>query len=96
MAKKAKQQKIPGTEGERIGEIDEAAEQYVAARDARMGFLKQEIKYRDELIDLMKAHDLKEYEFDDNIVLLSELTKAKVKRRKESTYGEDEESNNDD
>ena len=64
--------------------IDEAAESYVEARDARMENLKLETKRQDELLELMREHKLSTYEFDGYTVSLDTATKVKVKRKKEA------------
>ena len=63
--------------------IDEAAESYVEARDARMAHLKTEIERQDELLQLMREHKLSTYEFDGYTVSLDTATKVKVKRKKD-------------
>ena len=75
--------------------IDEAAESYVEARDARMSHLKTEIERQDELLQLMREHKLSTYEFDGYTVSLDTATKVKVKRKKEAGDEGDAEEGDD-
>jgi hypothetical protein len=63
MAKK--QLKIPGTEGETIKELNDAAEAYVTERDKRMKLTEKEVAAKDTLINVMKNHKLSVYKDDD-------------------------------
>lgn len=82
MAKKrSKQLQIPGTEPEHFPELDEAAEEYVERRDARMAMGKRETEAQDELVKLMHDHGLKNYEYDGLTVILVNKEKAKVRRK---------------
>ena len=83
MAKKAKQGHLNGMEPPSVKEIEEAAEEYVGYRDARMANLKKEIEAGDALLALMQKHELTTYELEDGkTVELKELTKVKVRRPK--------------
>jgi hypothetical protein len=80
--RKPRQQHIPGTEPPSVPEIDKAAEEYVEARDLRMGQQKIEITRQDTLLRLMKEHKLMVYEYDGKVVTIKDLEKVKVKRAK--------------
>lgn len=57
MGKKAKQQKIPGTEGpDRIDDIEKAAAKYRAVRDERMELTKKETQAKAGLKAALIAH----------------------------------------
>ena len=87
--RKARQQHLEGMEPPSIAEIEEKAEEYVEARNARMKLLTKEIGLQEELATLMRKHKLKNYEFDGSTVELT--SKEKVKVRKSKDEGEDEE-----
>jgi hypothetical protein len=55
MGRRPKQKMIEGTEPESIPEIEEAAEAYREARDARMNKLTVEIERKKELAELTTA-----------------------------------------
>lgn len=65
MAKR--QQEIPGTERKSIKEVDDAAEVYRTARDARMKKSKIEKEKKVDLVNVMLKHGLSVYR-DDNAV----------------------------
>lgn len=65
MAKR--QQEIPGTERKSIKEVDDAAEVYRTARDARMKKSKVEKEKKTDLVNVMLKHGLSVYR-DDNAV----------------------------
>lgn len=84
-----KQTELQGMEAPSIGEIDNAGEEYVTHRDARIARLAKEIEAKKKLLDLMEKHKLTVYRFDDMTVEVTPGTKKiKVKRIGES---EDEE-----
>lgn len=68
-----------------IKEIDEAADEYVRVRNARMRATEREVERRDILEALMKKHELKSYEFEDKRVELAVTEKVKVKKVGEDT-----------
>lgn len=51
-----KQKELPGIEKETIGEIDDAAETYQAAKKKRMKLTEKEVEAKDALIAVMKKH----------------------------------------
>ena len=54
---KPRQKKFEGIENEEIKEIRAAAESYVDVRDRRMALTKEEVEYRDKLLEVMEKHD---------------------------------------
>jgi hypothetical protein len=61
----ARQLRIEGTEETRVKEIDDAAEAYVEARDARMAKTEREVEAKEALIGVMKKHSRDVYRDDD-------------------------------
>jgi hypothetical protein len=82
--RKPKQQYLPDMEPVTIQEIDDAADSYVDARDARMECLKSEISKKDLLGMFMKKHKLATYEYDGKVVTYEGEPTVKVKRKKSS------------
>lgn len=77
-----KQSEIPGTERKRVKEIDDAAEGYVKARDARMKLTEKEVEMRDALVEAMRKHSLSVYrdsEASPPLLVLLKEGKATVK-----------------
>lgn len=81
----------PGAGPVRIPDIDDAAENYVKARDARMRLTRREVETKDALIKTLKDHK-KElgtdgegsmfYEYDDIVVELTPVgEQLKVRAR---------------
>ncbi len=64
-APKEKQQRMPGTEGERFPEVTKAAIAYKEARDARMTMEVTERTERDRLTERMRKRGIKVYVFED-------------------------------
>lgn len=76
----ARQTRIPGTDSEKIKEVDDAAEGYVKARDKRMKLTEAETEAREALISVLKKHKLEVYRDDDATPpLLVTLTPGKDK-----------------
>ncbi len=75
-----------------IPEIDTAASEYVEVRDARMALTTK----KDVLLELMKKHKQKVYDYDGFQVLLvpGDVT-VKVKRKKVPAANSEEENNGD-
>lgn len=63
MAKR--QSRLPGMEGRRIKEIEDAADAYVVERDKRMKLTKKEVEAKTKLIEMMKKHDKTIYKDED-------------------------------
>ena len=81
---KAKQERLPGTEDNRIPDLHKAALQYVEVRDERMTKLKEEIELNGKVLELMKKHGKKTYVCDGvTIERVKEEEKVKVKKAKE-------------
>lgn len=94
------QMEIPGTERPKVKAIEIAADEYVAVRDKRMKLTQQECEAKTKLIEAMLSNGDKLsvdgegnriYVFDDEKVVLSELTKVKVRRVADDDGDEDEE-----
>lgn len=63
---------LPNVEGagvteKRIRSVDDAAEEYVDARDKRMTLTKQEVEKKEKLKSLMLKHGLNRYTLDDDL-----------------------------
>lgn len=82
--KKAKQQRIPGTERPDVHQdIEKAAAAYVEARDERMMLTKREVETQAKLLTAMKAHGLSKYRCDSEdleVEVVPEAEKAKVRK----------------
>ena len=79
--RRPKQQLIVDDFVPKVKEIDDAADDYVTHRDARMAAREKEITASDNLLALMKEHKLTSYEYDGKIVSIAEHEKIKVKRK---------------
>ena len=93
-----RQMRIPGTEAQKIKELDTAAEAYVEARDERMALTEKEVEARDALVSVMKKHELAVYKDEDHdppliITLTPGQDRVKVQAAKdaEDYSGEGEE-----
>jgi hypothetical protein len=81
--KKVKQGYLEGMEPPTIKAIENAAEAYVEARDARMQMGTQEQERKERLAALMKEHKLETYEYDGKVVAFETETTVKVKKKKQ-------------
>lgn len=79
---------IPGTEGPKIKAIDNAADDYVKARDARMRLTEKEVACRAVLVDVCRKNQDKlspdgngtlRYRYDDLLVEWTKKDKIRVK-----------------
>lgn len=61
MAKKVKQEDLPGIADRRIEDLHAKALEYVSVRDERMEMSKKESPLKDELLSLMKKHKRDKY-----------------------------------
>lgn len=91
-----KQLDIPGTERQTIKEIDDAAEAYVDARDARMKKTEKEHEAKDALIAAMKAHNTLVYR-DESVdpplvVTLVDKSTVKVTEAPAESVGDEDSS----
>jgi hypothetical protein len=95
MAKRKKQQALPGMERKRIEELDSAAETYVEARDERMKLTEREVEARQALVTAMQRHNLTVYKDESAtpalIVTLAEGD-PKVKVTTDASQEESEEA----
>jgi hypothetical protein len=78
-----KQLQVPGTERKAIPELEEAAENFRLLRNERMQLTEKETAAQAELVAKMKAHNQTVYRYvddkgNDQKVVLSEVSKAKV------------------
>lgn len=78
-----RQPRLPEMELPSVAEIDEAAETYRELRDSRMSMQKREAEAHAELLELMKSHGLKDYEFDGYVVSVVSSEKVRVRKSKE-------------
>jgi hypothetical protein len=76
-----KQGELPGMEREQIKEVDDAAEAYRDARDARMKKTETEKESKDALIEVMRKHKLTVYrdESVDPPLVITLVDKTNVK-----------------
>lgn len=89
--RKPKQGFLPDMDPPSIKPIDDAAEIYFDTMQERVRLSKEEAK--DNLIDLMKQHDLTIYETSDGkTVSLLNKSNVKVKRKKDSNDDWEDES----
>jgi hypothetical protein len=71
--------------GRRVQAIEDAAEDYVEKRDARMKLTGEERDRHDTLLRLMSEHGLTEYEYDGKVIrCIDGERKVKVKKTKEA------------
>lgn len=88
-------QDLPGVEGPgvskpKIKAIEVAAGEYEKMRDTRMSWTKKEVESRAKLIELMKKHELEQYDFGDHRVeLIPGVDKIKVRTINGEDEGED-------
>jgi hypothetical protein len=82
---KAKQARLPGTEDNRLKELDDLAMQYAEVRDERMELGRKEIVLKADLLAKMKALKKKSYIVDgiEINVAEEETVKVKVSKSKE-------------
>lgn len=76
------QKYIEGTEPLSIRDIDDAADNYIEARDSRINKLNVEIERKKELTELMQKHKLTEYKYRDQLVTFDGEPTVKVKKVK--------------
>lgn len=80
--RKPKQQFFAGTEPATIKELEDAAQDYVAARDERMGLTELEAERKKLLAELMKKHKLATYAFDGQMIEYTHVDEDQVKVKK--------------
>lgn len=88
---KVRQEVLAEMRPEQIPEIERLADDYVEARDLRMGLTKREIQAQQTLMDAMKARGLTEYEYDDYLVTIDHKAtdRVRVRRKKDDTNGQE-------
>ena len=92
MAKnKPRQRHLPLTDPEpvRIEEIEEAADNYVTARDSRMNMGNVEKERKSDLKECMKKHKLKKYKSEVGTVEFSTESQENVTVRADKKTSED-------
>lgn len=88
MAKR--QEDLPGVERKVIKAVENAADDYVAARDKRMALTTKEVETRAVLIHEMEKAGVTSYRYDDRIITLEAKAKVKVKTASDDDGGEDD------
>jgi len=87
---------VPGTEGKRIKEVDDAAEDFVEIRDERLKLVFKEGEAHRKLVEAMEKHGIEIYRDDSVtpplIVKVAKKTTAKVKREKPKDQQPDDDS----
>lgn len=78
MAARQKTDGLPGMEPKKIKDLEEAADDYVIKRDARMAAGKLEVEAKKKLNDLMKSHQLAVYQYNEELTIEGE--KKEVER----------------
>jgi hypothetical protein len=91
-----KQQRIPGTEPASIKELDDAAEAYVEARDARMSCTEVEVVAKAALIAAMKKHGVEVYKDESSVpALVVTVVPGKDNVKVSRVDGDDDEAEED-
>jgi hypothetical protein len=85
--KRAKQQRIPGTEPDRDSQLDDAAEVYYDAMMDRVRHSKSESEAKDSLIEMMLSKGVQRYENDHFTVTATSKTNVAVKPKKAEAGG---------
>jgi hypothetical protein len=81
---------LPGMEPVTVPQITAKALEYAAARDTRIKYLAEEIKLKEDLIDLMHGHGLSRYQEGDLLVTIQATEKVKVKIKSAEEEGGEE------
>ncbi len=79
MARRPRNQNLPGTELEKIPELSKALEEYEDKKVERQEALKDEIKLKDKVISLMGDHGLLKYSDGDLTVEVIDKSKKTIK-----------------
>lgn len=82
--------RMPGTEPERVKELDEAADTYYEAMQDRVRHSKSEAEAKDSLIECMLKHKVTRYENDHFTVTATSKTNVAVKPKKAEDGGGEE------
>lgn len=67
---------------ERISDIENAVDMYIAAQDARLKALAEEVAMKKKLVELMKANEQEVYQANGCIVVLSHIDEDEIKIKK--------------
>ena len=91
MARRLKNQDLPGTQREQFKDVDVAIDEYVDKRDTWQDNSKAVTKAKEKLAELMNAHGLVKYRKDDLVAEVKHKSKDDVKVRAVDTdeLGED-------
>jgi hypothetical protein len=86
----AKQTRIPGTFDPIPKPVQEAADEYARAKRSKANALAKMNARAEELIDVMKEHDITEVEIDDGDkrITLTAADKLKIEKKKEADNGD--------
>lgn len=91
MAERVKQAHLPDMEPPSIPEIDDLAEKYYGLNDKSWKLRGKVEEARDELLEVMKKHELFIYSYDNKQVLRTEKEIVKVKKKKAGDDNGDDE-----
>lgn len=80
---KPKQAFLKGMKPKSVPDIETAAEEYREARNDWQSRHQPMMEAQEKLHELMKAHKLKRYEYDDEVVEIIGKEKVKVSKKKE-------------
>lgn len=79
MARRPRNRDLPGTEVETIPQLSKALNDYEDKKVERQEALKEEVKFKDKVIDLMGDHGLLTYRDGDLIVSIIDKSKKSIK-----------------
>jgi len=87
---KAKQSELPGMEEHRLKDVEDAAEEYAEARDARMAAGLVEVERKVRLIQCLRKRSMSKYKRGPITVELKSVDNVKVRIKDESAKAEKE------
>jgi hypothetical protein len=88
--KKPRQQRIPGTEEPSVPAIDQAAETYYDAKNARIKLSEEEKEAKESLIEVMLKEGLTRYITADGLVVdITNKSNVKCKKKGDAESGAD-------
>ena len=80
----ARQARLPGTEDAAIVELEQAADDYMEVRDARLSYLKKEVEEKQNILGILKARKMSKYIRGEYIIRIRvEKEKLLVKKKSE-------------
>lgn len=93
MARKAKQESLPGTKSKRDEDLVAKATAYVEARDARMKLTAEEVATKGALLLAMKERKIEIYDDPDSdlVITIEHEERLKVKKAKDEDDDEGDE-----